>query len=51
LVKASRSELVCDCHNSYFDAASGARKSGPAQTALRTYPVSEVDGEIYILAS
>lgn len=49
LVTPERSELVCRCHDSYFDAATGARKSGPANAPLRSYQVSEVDGEIYIL--
>lgn len=49
LVTPEKSELVCKCHYSYFDAATGARKSGPADAPLRAFQVSEVDGEIYIL--
>ena len=49
LVKPEKSELVCKCHFSYFDAATGERKSGPANDPLRAYQVSEVDGEIYIV--
>ena len=44
-------ELVCECHFSYFDAATGARKSGPASTGLPTFATSEIEGEIYILSS
>ncbi|MEY3447610.1 MAG: hypothetical protein RLZZ14_134 [Actinomycetota bacterium] len=44
-------ELVCECHFSYFDAATGARKSGPAPTGLPTFTTSEIDGEIYVLTS
>lgn len=49
LVSPEKSELVCRCHFSYFDAATGARKSGPADAPLRAYRVSEVDGEIYVI--
>ncbi len=49
LVTPEKTELVCKCHYSYFDAATGARKSGPADAPLRAFQVSEVDGEIYIL--
>ena len=49
LVTPEKAELVCKCHYSYFDAATGARKSGPADAPLRSFQVSEVDGEIYIL--
>jgi Rieske Fe-S protein len=44
-------ELVCECHFSYFDAATGARKSGPAPTGLPTFTTSEIDGEIYVLTA
>ncbi len=49
LVTPEKAQLVCKCHYSYFDAATGARKSGPADAPLRAFQVSEVDGEIYIL--
>jgi Rieske Fe-S protein len=51
LLTTNRSELVCNCHFSYFDAATGERKSGPAQSDLKTYQVSEIDDEIYILSN
>ena len=37
-------QLVCPCHDSRFDPATGAVLSGPATTGLRTLTV-EVDGE------
>ena len=49
LVTPEKAELVCRCHFSYFDAATGARKSGPADAPLRSYQVSEIEGEIYII--
>jgi Rieske Fe-S protein len=49
LVSPEKSELVCRCHFSYFDAATGARKSGPADAPLRSYQVSEIEGEIYVI--
>lgn len=49
LVSPEKAELVCRCHFSYFDAATGARKSGPADAPLRAYRVSEVDGEIFVI--
>ena len=49
LVTPEKAELVCKCHYSYFDAATGARKSGPADAPLRSFSVSEIEGEIYIL--
>lgn len=49
LVRPERSQLVCPCHLSTFDAATGARLSGIAQDPLRSFQVSEIDGEIYIL--
>lgn len=49
LVKPEKSELVCPCHFSTFDAATGARLTGVARDPLRSFQVSEVDGEIYIL--
>ena len=49
LVTPEKAELVCRCHFSYFDAATGARKSGPAEAPLRSYQVSEIEGEIYVI--
>ncbi|WP_407675980.1 Rieske (2Fe-2S) protein [Peterkaempfera bronchialis] len=33
-------KLVCPCHNSVFDAATGARLEGPAATGLATYGIT-----------
>ncbi|WP_407675426.1 QcrA and Rieske domain-containing protein [Peterkaempfera griseoplana] len=33
-------KLVCPCHNSVFDAATGAREAGPATTGLARYGIT-----------
>lgn len=33
-------KLVCPCHNSVFDAATGAREAGPAPTGLARYGIT-----------
>lgn len=48
VVQASRDDLWCPCHNSYFDAFSGKATGGPANEPLATYKASEADGAIYI---
>lgn len=40
--------IMCQCHASTFDLASGAVLSGPAQERLRTYPVREHEGELQV---
>jgi len=40
------SSLMCQCHGSRFDLASGAVERGPASAPLRTYEAAEVDGEV-----
>ena len=47
-VQASRDDLWCPCHNSYFDAFSGKATGGPAKEPLALFKASEVDGAIYI---
>ena len=42
--------VMCQCHGSRFDIASGAVTSGPATQPLRVYEVQEVDGGIQIRA-
>ena len=42
--------LVCPCHNSRFNAVTGAVTGGPANSALRKYTASENAGSIFILA-
>ena len=42
-VEATKSELVCPCHGSAFNALTGSVNAGPAELALKKY-VSSVDG-------
>jgi nitrite reductase/ring-hydroxylating ferredoxin subunit len=42
--------LVCQCHGSRFDIATGAAITGPATGALDVYEVQEVDGYLQIRA-
>jgi Rieske Fe-S protein len=47
-VVAEKTELVCNCHMSYFSPYDGAAQSGPARLPLTRYEVTERDGKIYI---
>jgi 3-phenylpropionate/trans-cinnamate dioxygenase ferredoxin component len=40
--------LMCQCHGSRFDIATGAVLKGPATTPLESYEVREVDGDLQI---
>ena len=42
--------LMCQCHGSRFDIATGAVINGPATEALRVYEAQEVDGAVRIRA-
>jgi 3-phenylpropionate/trans-cinnamate dioxygenase ferredoxin component len=42
--------VMCQCHGSRFDIATGAVINGPATEALNVYEVQEVDGDIQIRA-
>jgi 3-phenylpropionate/trans-cinnamate dioxygenase ferredoxin component len=42
--------LMCQCHGSRFDIATGAVISGPATEPLNVYEVQEVDGDIRVRA-
>ena len=42
--------LMCQCHGSRFEIATGAVINGPATAALNVYEVQEVDGSIQIRA-
>jgi 3-phenylpropionate/trans-cinnamate dioxygenase ferredoxin subunit len=46
----TRTTLMCQCHGSRFDIATGAVINGPATDALTMYEVQEVDGSIQIRA-
>jgi nitrite reductase/ring-hydroxylating ferredoxin subunit len=47
-VVAEKTELICNCHMSYFSPYDGAAQSGPARLPLTRYEVIERDGKIYI---
>ena len=47
-VVVEKTELVCNCHLSYFSPYDGAAQSGPARLPLTRYEVVERDGKIYI---
>lgn len=40
--------LVCPCHGSAFDLATGEVLSPPARFALRRYPHTEQDGAVWV---
>jgi 3-phenylpropionate/trans-cinnamate dioxygenase ferredoxin component len=42
--------IMCQCHGSRFDVATGAVVNGPATVPLRRYEVQEVDGTIRVRA-
>jgi nitrite reductase/ring-hydroxylating ferredoxin subunit len=46
----SGTTIMCQCHGSRFDIATGAVLSGPAADALNVYEVQEVDGTIRVRA-
>ena len=40
--------VICPCHFAAFDIATGAVRTGPAQTALRCYRTQLVDGTLTV---
>jgi nitrite reductase/ring-hydroxylating ferredoxin subunit len=42
--------VMCQCHGSRYDIATGSVISGPATQSLTTYAVDEADGHVRILA-
>ena len=47
-VEATKSELVCPCHGSAFNAVTGAVNAGPAGSPLKKYAWSVDSGNLYI---
>jgi nitrite reductase/ring-hydroxylating ferredoxin subunit len=41
-------EIECPCHDGYFDTYDGSVISGPPPTALESFPVEVVDGQIFV---
>ncbi|HWG68004.1 MAG TPA: FAD-dependent oxidoreductase [Steroidobacteraceae bacterium] len=46
--KVQNGGLTCLCHGSVFDLATGEPINPPASKAVKTYPVRETDGQIYV---
>ena len=42
--------IMCQCHGSRFDIATGAVVDGPATDALNVYEVQETDGNVHVRA-
>ncbi|HXY53009.1 MAG TPA: Rieske (2Fe-2S) protein [Terriglobales bacterium] len=42
--------IMCQCHGSRFDLATGAVMNGPATKALKVYEVEEIEGSVRIRA-
>ena len=42
--------IMCQCHGSRFDIATGAVVNGPATEALNLYEVQEVEGSVQVRA-
>lgn len=45
---AALGQIVCPCHEGYFDPLDGSVISGPPPSALLALPVQIVNGEIYV---
>ena len=43
----AREQVLCPCHNAAFDTY-GNVLHGPPPRPLRTYPVSVIDGQVYV---
>ena len=46
--KVTEDGLLCSCHGSVFDFETGEPITPPATTAIRSYPVREEGGEIFV---
>lgn len=46
--KIRNDRLHCLCHGSVFDPATGEPTNPPATRPVKTYPVREIDGQIYV---
>lgn len=47
IVGCKNKEIVCDCHQSFFNIVDGAVKSGPAQSALPEIAITVKDNQIF----
>lgn len=41
-------QIVCPCHDAFFDPKDGSVKSGPAPSPLTSFKVEIIDGDIYL---
>ena len=46
--EARRIHVQCACHGSRFDVKTGAVVRGPAEDAVRSYPVQVANGEVQV---
>jgi 3-phenylpropionate/trans-cinnamate dioxygenase ferredoxin reductase subunit len=46
--KVDNGGLICLCHGSVFDLATGEPTNPPATRPVRTYPVKEENGQVYV---
>jgi len=45
---SARGEIICPCHDGFFDPLDGHVISGPPPTALEILPVQMIDGKIFV---
>jgi thiosulfate dehydrogenase [quinone] large subunit len=45
---SSQHVMVCPCHGSLFNAATGAVEQGPAATGLQPIKVTESSGQLFV---
>ncbi len=43
-----RGEIVCPCHDGFFNAEDGSVLTGPPPSGLKALPVSIIDDQIYV---
>ena len=47
-VELGSDRLVCNCHGSAFNSITGTVLQGPARRSLKSYPVTEIGGQIVV---
>ena len=45
---SQRGEIVCPCHDGFFNAEDGAVLTGPPPSGLKALPISIIDDQIYV---
>ena len=46
----NKNQIVCPCHDGYFDPLTGDVIAGPPPTGLKPFSVDIIDGEIFVSA-